>query len=243
MWNQIWRLATMDLSKRWLMLVGSIAFYVYCGLVMNLMEFRFHDALDSKFLSIYLAIISNFFVLAIIPNLGFPLKKKYLNYWKTDIFSKRLAFLKSLPISNREIVWSRYVQVLIVMMLMSTIFFSSYWLISVIFGDAGLHFGTYLLFAITWIGYSMLMSALYVFWELALWGKQYFIRNIMMIPVYAAIGVLLWLFMGNSLWETVLSGIVVHPVLMPLISLAAGITAVGVSGRRLEKKLEERDYS
>ncbi|MNP80465.1 hypothetical protein D3C76_1785800 [compost metagenome] len=45
--------------------------------------------------------------------LGFIFTKDYLSYYRTDAFSRKLAFYRKLPVTDKEIVAARYLVFLI----------------------------------------------------------------------------------------------------------------------------------
>lgn len=237
-----WYLASHELKNKWLVHLGSILLYGYCGLALNTMVGPLTAALDSRAASVFLALASNFFILTVVSSLGFSFTKEYMSYWKTDAFTKRLFFLKTMAVSNRVIIYSRFLQILIMVIVMSVAFYSCNYAILAIFGRTVPDLGDFVSLALTWMGYSIVMGSLCVYWELGVHGKAYLLRSLILLPVYAISAYLLWIAAaGRPIWIVTMEWVRHYGLLIPMISLLLAAAAVYVSGHMLAKRLNQRD--
>lgn len=122
--------------------------------------------------------------------IGFLMTGDYRSYWKTDIFTKRLLFLRLLPIDPKQIVAARYVQIGINLVLMSAVFFIPFYFISVLAERLSLL--EYLYFITLWLCYGMCMAAVFAYKELGTTGKSYFLFCMLWAAAYIGMALLAW---------------------------------------------------
>jgi|GEM_PF-3555468 len=241
MLKQAWWLARKELQPSKYSIALNMLFYLYAAAVILSMSVELGDANAPGGTRPFTGIVLNLFVMAILPNLGFLISRRYMTYRTTDLFTKKLAFMRQLPIPLRVIVSSRFMQLLITLVPMALVLFACYGIVAaalhlVSFG--ALQFAGFFLF---WIGYSLVFGSLYVYWELGLTGRQYFNRCMMMVPVYMVAAVVLWLWLGESVWTRSLSWVEDSYGGISLLSLlVAALTVLGV-GKALVARLRQRD--
>ncbi|MCD1259698.1 hypothetical protein B5M42_012725 [Paenibacillus athensensis] len=240
--KQAWWLARKELQPTTYSIVLNMLFYLYAAGVILSMSVQLGDTDTSGGMRPFTGIVLNFFVMAILPNLGFLISRRYMTYRTTDVFTKKLAFMRQLPIPLAVIVSSRFMQLLVTLVPMALVLFAGYGIVAAALKLVS--FGTlqFVGFFVFWIGYSIVFGSLNLYWELGLTGRQYFNRCMMMVPVYITAAVILWLWLGESVWTRSLSWVDDTHGLISLLSLAiAALVVLGI-GRALVGRLRKRDW-
>ncbi|ANE45542.1 hypothetical protein SY83_03585 [Paenibacillus swuensis] len=160
-------------------------------------------------------------LIVIFPSvLGISFTKDYLNYIKNDTFTKRMALYRTMPIRIEEVVLARFLNIIICTIYNTlTLFTVLYFLTERMNGALTLI--PYIGFTITLVGYSMIMSACYVYYELGYSGKRYlmtnFVMTILLLIVVIVAGVLNW-----SITQHLIQGQVQYGPLLPAVSILIG---------------------
>ncbi|MBD0379488.1 hypothetical protein [Paenibacillus sedimenti] len=183
----------------------------------------------------------NFFVLAIVPIWGFPISKAFINYKKTDLYTKRIAYLKTMPIANQVIIWSRFIQTAMLVFAMALVVFIPYFTILDYLGKLPLSFLECVSFALVWVGFSLLVGSLYISWELGVPGKVYFVRCLLIMPFFAIGAFLFWWWLGQSLWLVMMEWVQDFLILLPIGVLLISLLAIVTAAAWLDRKLVKRD--
>ncbi|GIQ67850.1 hypothetical protein DUZ99_03015 [Xylanibacillus composti] len=204
-----------------------------------------HRGTDSTRLELAWSVIpQDIFFLLVVPTVSFLLQRKMFGvYWKTDMYSQNLQYMKRFPIHAREIVYSRLIRHAINTVVLLAIFFTAYTLGYNAMSDQDLSVATAVSFGCIWLSYALVAGAMFVYWEMMMNGKQYFrltlltmvITPLFMIPFYLGTGysiVHLTLDLARSRLQFVWSGL--------LLMLAAVLTMI--AGVVLANKLQKRDF-
>ncbi|NEW06953.1 hypothetical protein GK047_13160 [Paenibacillus sp. SYP-B3998] len=236
-----WWLTRKDFGNNRLMLIWNILFNLYVVFTLLSMTSMGQRSDLSYNVTIFNDVSLNFFVMGIVPIWGFPLSKAFLNYKKTDVYTKRIAYLKTMPISNQVIICSRFLQIIIMVFAMAIVVFVPYFSILSHIGQMPLNLLECLFYAFVWIGYSLTVGCLYICWELGVKGKTYFIRCLLMMPFIVLGAFLLWWLFGQSVWIGMMEWVQQFQVLLPIVSLALGTLAIIASAVWLNKRFAQRD--
>jgi hypothetical protein len=204
MWTDDIRwLTRYEFKRNMLSLLGTLCFFVFYALLLGVMFTDMSE--DSPFYSLTL----DAFFLAVLPGFGILLKRVYFtSYWSSDIFTKRLKFWRQLPIGIPEIVWSRYFHLLLCTCIQAPIFFTLFYLVSQ-YQETYIHWFNYLTFAYAWTVFSIICSMIYMYMELCLSGKRYFIYSLL------------------SVFPILLIIIVLNALQIPIVITSINFTAYG----------------
>ncbi|BBI31512.1 hypothetical protein [Cohnella abietis] len=110
--------------------------------------------------------------LTMFPIFGLAMNKSILAMWRDDHYSKRLAQLRTMPIPLASIVQARFLQTAFTMPVIGTVFIITQYLLSPNLRDAVSPMQL-LVVDIIWIAYSLIINALYIWFELGFKGKRY----------------------------------------------------------------------
>lgn len=121
------------------------------------------------------SLLVDFFFLVIAPAflINFAFNRDYAARFTEDNMSRRLSFLRSLPISVRDLVLSRVLLSLLSLVLSATPFFMVLYLLSDV-GGGRLPTGVYLPFAAIWVAYALVMGGFYLYVWLGFSGGKDF---------------------------------------------------------------------
>jgi hypothetical protein len=188
MWTDIRWLTRFEFKSNVFSLLGTICFFMFYALLLGLMT---QDILRD--LSVASIAMDAFFIAAT-PGLGLLFKRDYFSsYWSTDIFSKRLRYWRQLPIHIRDIVWSKYLHLLLCTLIQAPIFFILFYVTSQ-YQEVYIHWLSFIAFAYAWTVFGMAGAMAYLYMELTFSGKRYFILSMLSI-----IPILLLLFILNAI--------------------------------------------
>ncbi|MNI15200.1 hypothetical protein D3C73_684920 [compost metagenome] len=234
-------LALDEIKRTWIYLALGVVFYLYSVIMINIMSSYYDESKIGAASSIFEGIFLNFFVLAIIQNLGFIMTRRYFHVGKKDSFTKQLAYLKLLPLSTKVIVGSRMIQFLITLLIMTSFFFIAYYTLLKIGNNKILMEIPYIPFALFWMGYAMIAGSLNLYWELGVSGKAYLRNCIIMCFPYVAISVGMWFWLENSFWLESIRWVQGYGVLLSLSMVLVGVICLTISSKLLQNKLDRRD--
>jgi hypothetical protein len=238
--SSLW-LAMEELRKKWHALIWGTLFYGYTVFMIAIMSEQFLETDAGTNIHAFTGVMANFFVLAILQNLGFPMNGKYFSFWKSDTFTKRLHYLKRLPISNEVIIMSRILQFLFTIVIMTIIFFGIYYIIMAYELISRVDIFPYLSLAVIWMGYAIITGSLNLYWELAVSGKTYFRYCLLMTLVYGVVSVIIWYLYRNSIWLVTAEWARDYGFVPAILSLILGVISLVICGKQLKKRLDRRD--
>ncbi|MFS0725966.1 hypothetical protein [Paenibacillus sp. 1P07SE] len=178
-WQGIWLIVKHELRNERLGLLLSFLFFNYTSFIMIAV---IHDA--SPFDG-YTAWIENFLFLSLIPIFGFTLSRTMMRVWSEDTYTYRLADLRSMPITSRQIAGSRVLQFIIYFTAGWFYFFTlSYILVGWVRGMGFLAFAG---FALMWYAYGAAVGSAYLMFELGVKGRQYMFATLVFMAVFGLV--------------------------------------------------------
>lgn len=180
--REVWWLVREDVRRTWIsfpaVVLTSLLMGSYVGGLLFAPEFAegVGDGL--------VGFLRDFLFLTLIPVLGvnFLFNRDYYYSLKEDNLSKRLAFLRALPIPAVSIVAGRAAIMLISLGFAVPSFFAAVYLLSGA-SVTGLGIGGYLAFAAAWVGYALFSGGFLLFVWLGLsWKTE--LKVLIALPVY-----------------------------------------------------------
>jgi hypothetical protein len=145
----------------------SILFMGYLALLTAMVV---DDALDSN--GQKGSLLADFLLVSLIPMLGFTFSRRSMKYWSEDSYTRSLAYLRSMPIPSAVILCKRKVQAFFAFVLNGTLFFGLMYAISSHL-RIELSLSLYFAFALTWVGFGLVLTGVYISIELLVSGKAY----------------------------------------------------------------------
>ena len=229
-------LARQEIKRTWLSYLATGTFFLLFGLFALTYLGQLFDGEASSSMTFS----SNVFFLAIISALAVnSLSKDYLYSWGRDNFSDRLTFLRSLPISNREMVLNRLLTLLVALLVNTVLFFLPPYLLSETL-RAGLGPTQYLWFIVMWASYALLGAGFYIYMEFSASGKTYNITMLLMLVPIIVIGGTAALIFGVSFLSSVAELVLSYGPLLAMPVFLLGIiwllVCCWVTVRRVEKR-------
>jgi hypothetical protein len=167
------------------------------------------------------------------------LSMDYMRVWSDDVFSHRLAFLRSLPASTTSLVASRAMSMLFALPFTVPAFFLPMYFLS----DLGEMRFSYVWFVGIWLGWSLLYAGITLLCELAMSGKVYVWLSVAFIFGLIAILAFLEWTVELSLVGRSANLALEHGPLAATISLLAGGAAFALLARETKKRVERRELS
>ncbi|ASA25477.1 hypothetical protein [Paenibacillus donghaensis] len=208
--------------------MGYIAFFV--GIMMNeiVQSNEGHMAVDIMLLSIT-------------PLMGFVLNRSAFKYWSEDSYTRMLVYFKSLPIPATVILCKRKIMSVIAFSINGTLCFGLIYAFSKNM-RAEMDLGDYIAFTITWIGYGLIVTGLYITFELLFSGKIYLVLTLAVLIVAFGVAFLVQMGGGNLFLYTILCS-QEWGLLSPLMwgTLLVGMASVQVFSKWTIHRLKSRD--
>ncbi|OAB26649.1 hypothetical protein PMSM_26135 [Paenibacillus macquariensis subsp. macquariensis] len=230
-----WVIFKKDIKIDKYMVIMSFIFMSYIGVSMSMfIGSLYHD--QNQFI-----LMADIMLLIIIPMLGFYFSKKYFKYLTDDSYTQMLIYLRTLPISPQVIMCYRYIQMLIAFTMNSVIVFS------IIYGFSSqlrseISIGNYICFALTWIGYALGVTGIYIHLEFTNSGRKYFWLTMVMMVITVIVAITIWSLGGNLLLYTIKMSNewgVLSPVMWG--ALVGGMISLALLGKLTFRRLQHRD--
>lgn len=236
-WKDAWVIFKKDVCSDRFYLIWNVMIMVYFGGMFSTMLYSVTKA-DEAFHP-----LADCLMLVLMPMIGFYFSRRSFSYLKEDSYTQMLWYYRTLPIPVKTIMKSRYIQLLAATLFNGIIFFGT---IFVIFWigelETSLSPVQYISFALTWIGYALLMNGLYIHMELLNRGRIYFWLSCVLMLSKVVVSVVITLFHGNLLKYTIdISAR--YALLSPLMwgSLLIGALGAYWMGFHTMRKLNKRD--
>ncbi|MCU6712553.1 hypothetical protein M6D81_28030 [Paenibacillus sp. J5C_2022] len=237
-WRGAWFLAKHELVRaRWKHLI----IFIIIGYMLMMMIPWFSSALKGEADGIeYWAI--DFITVTILPVFGFSATQYYTRTWSGDLYTRRLAYWRTLPISITTIVRGRVLMLLLNGMLGYVVFFVLYYLGLKSLNNSVdvLHF---IMHAVVLTCVAVIISMFYVYMELGFSSKAYFVITLVTMFLILFLILLASFVTGNSLvlksYELIVEG---KGWYLTIISLLLAALAVFTGIRLIESKLEKRNF-
>lgn len=213
------------------------------GLIINIVFSVLAVALMEAADNVVKAVLRDVFFLSIIGTLGYSLMaREYRSYWwNTRPVTKKLIFLKSLPVSTAEIVYSRTIIFLLTVVVTGAAFFIAFnlgWQME----DVPIPLKEKISYSLVWMSYAIGIGSVYLWMELSLKEKAYFIGCFVFLGIFLMLAVILQL-AGTSLIDLILEGNRQYGAIVPLASIAVSIIVCLVSVKAAVRGLERRDLA
>ncbi|MDQ0196329.1 hypothetical protein [Paenibacillus wynnii] len=185
--------------------------------------------------------IVDFMLITMVPILGFTYTRRTFTYLSEDSYTKMLAYLHSLPIPAAVILCKRKIQAILTLGLNGILFFG---LMYGIGREIRLEMSPvpYTVFALTWIGYGLAVTGLYIFIEFLFSGKMYCLFTFIIMIICAGVSALVKLTGGNLLFYSI-SCSKEYEFLSPLMwgSLLTGVVFMQLFSKWTIHRLKKRD--
>ncbi|MCR2803292.1 hypothetical protein [Paenibacillus soyae] len=237
-WQGGWYLAKEEFRRiRWKH-VMTIIFIGYLSLFLVPM---FADTYEGEEMGMmYWAV--DFVTLTLLPCLGFMSTQSFGHYWKSDPYTKKLAAWRVMPIRPNQIVLGRILLFILNALPALIVFFLIFYLV-VRMEAPDIELAAFIPFAIMWIGYSIAMGILYIYFEIGFSGKIYF-----WFCMIFTLGFLIGMIITSLLLK---KSLIVESYRlceeggwwMALIGLVLVAVSIYIGRPLLEKRLKTRSYS
>lgn len=186
-------------------------------------------------------LISDFLLITMIPMLGFTLSRRTMKYLSEDSYTRMLAYMRSLPVPSAVILCKRKLSAMFSFGLNGVLFFSLMYTISDNIRSQ-LTGASYVAFALTWIGYGLMMTGFYIFVEFLVSGKAYFWITLILMLLSFGVALLIQWGDGNLFLYSV-SCSMEWGLLSPLMwgTLLLGTVSVQLFSKWTIHRLKSRD--
>lgn len=227
-WQSAWWLAKTELNRERtayvLAFLLSVAFGLLTSLAISHHEYFMLDV----------------FFLLLLPVMGMAQSSAYFSfrYGETDPFTRKLFFLRSLPVPVKVIVLSRFLLQALSHLCLIPVFFIVSYAASPTYRET-LPPGQLIMFMIMWIGYSLLVGGLYHFLELSISGKAL---------LWASFGMTLLLMIGATILRLFNGSLVEWTInlaqggpLLPIAIFLTGLASVTFWYTATQRRVMQRD--
>ncbi len=184
--------------------------------------------------------VSDFMLITMVPILGFTYSRRSFKYWSEDSYTKMLAYLRSLPVPIRVILCKRKIQALLSFTFNGILYFA------MIYGLAGsireeLSPIAYLAFALTWVGFGLAITGIYIVIELLCSGRAYCGYMFVIIGICIGISFLVNFSGGNLMFYSINCS--QDGLLSPLMwaTLLTGVISMQLFSKWTAHRLKKRD--
>ncbi len=237
LWKGAWYLAKHELAKdRW----KSLFTLFFIGYLLLFTVSLINDGFEGENGSFGNWSL-DFIYLSILPVLGFVVNKTMMRSWKENSYTRKIAQWRTLPISSKQIALGRIIQFTIVLFAAQLVFFLLQFLIAREMG-VDISTGNFVLYGISWFGYSLTMGIGYVYWETGHSGKTYFFFNIIYLVLLLVISISLSLLDIGNIVAGSLHAIENGSWWLPIVTVTASVITAILGVKRIENRLDKRTY-
>jgi len=187
-WRGAWNLAKFEWRRDRVGMLITVPFILY----MLMLLYQFYKDVNEASTS-SMGWLVDILQLAWLPILGFPANRMLMKAWREDAFTNKIVGWRIMPISVRQIVAGRIIQLLGLLLGALLIYFIALYAISEPLREQ-LDIVSYAGYVLFWIGYAVGIAASYTFWEQGFSGKTYTIGSFFYVFLYMGAAVL----MGRS---------------------------------------------
>ncbi len=239
-WQRAWWITKQSLRRSKIGFLISVLLNIYLSVIIGFMSIREIYSIPREQLTWRETFVTDGLLLICVSVMGFVMTKDYRTYWSSDSFTRRLVFLRAMPIRVEEIVLARFQQMVVCMLLLSASFFLPLYYFSG-FADQ-ISVWQYIEWAVTWLGISIMIGGFYVYVELGTTGKQYLLVSFLVtgLTLMAAIAIGLT---GFSLFLTTVDLIEQYGLLVPILSHIVGFVIMLGWIKLCERRIRTRKYA
>ncbi len=213
--------------------------FAFLGAVTGMMFLGLDDPdLKGGAMRIFLNIAADLVAVSMTCTLGFVFTRDYLSFYWSDAFSRKLAFYRKMPVTDKEIVAARYLVFFITLPPMALCYF------------AGMYFplrmehlvtgAEFVQGALLWLGLSLAGGAGFMYMEQGVPGKAY-MRLTLLVVVALLLVVVLFNLMGIHLVTGSLSLVRSWGLLASLAGVAVGGAIAWGIAPLMVRRLASRD--
>jgi len=232
------RLFQHEMLRSWGGIVVTMIFYVYLAVVFGpFLSLLFQAQAQGKPIE-WWHWGADFVYLTILPNMAFMMNRTMFHHMKSDSYSRKIAYWRTLPIGISAIVIARMMQLVVVLFLVGIFYFSLQYLVNSSAREL-MTLGQYLLYMSFWLGYSLAMASTYMYFEQAFSGKIYFTICCLYFVFYGAVLSILW-WINIKPVNLSTEWAVQNNWIGAAVMLAIGFMSLFVSGHFVRKRLEKR---
>ncbi|UQZ34666.1 hypothetical protein C2I18_14715 [Paenibacillus sp. PK3_47] len=180
-------------------------------------------------------------LLTFVPMLGLTFSKRTMKYLSEDTYTRILAYMRSLPVPIEVVMCKRKLQAAGSFILNGIMFFGLVYAVSSNMRQE-MPFTDYLAFTLTWVGYGLTVTGLFIFFELLFSGKLYCIYIFSIMALVIGLAVLIT-FNGGNLFLYSISVSQEFGLLSPLMwsTLLLGTLSVQLFSKWTIHRLKSRD--
>lgn len=176
-------LVKQELRKLPLPVLFTGIFYAFLGVLTGSVLLGLNDSESSGYVVRLIQKVSaDLITVSMVSCLGFVFTKEYFSYYKTDAFSRKLAFYRKLPLTDREIVQARFLVFAVTLLPMALCFFTPIFLMANV--D---HLATgpeFIKASLMWLGLSLAGGAGFIYFEMSVSGKAYLGLSMVAVGVF-----------------------------------------------------------
>ena len=183
----------------------------------------------------------DFIFYTLLPAIGLLCGKLQLQYWKTDPYSKKIAIWRTMPITTKQIVLARYLQVWFGSFVTQLPLFTAFYLM-LHYSNIQIPFFTMVLFFITWFSISLIVTYFIIYLELGFTGKMYSVIYSLFMAVVMICTMAYVLIFKVSMVKTSIDTINAGNWWPAALAAAAAILVYVFGLKALIRRLNYRDY-
>ncbi|MWV45701.1 hypothetical protein GRF59_18975 [Paenibacillus sp. HJL G12] len=233
--KRAWSMILKDLKGEKKYFMWTIVFAAY-------MAFTFGMAIRGQMEAPkYVSPVTDGLFLLLMPMLGFYFCRRSFKYLSEDSYTHMLAYFRALPISDHVVIAYRLMQSFLAFVINGIVFFGlMYWIAEPVRSEMTI--AGYLALALTWIGYGILMTGPYMYFEFSNHGKAYFRSTFILLAVAVITAATIKLCGGNLLnfsIEMAAKWSLLSPIMWSM--LAAAAASLTLFSRITLRKLRSRD--
>ncbi|WP_068677576.1 hypothetical protein [Oceanobacillus sp. Castelsardo] len=248
MFKDAFWLVKMEYKQQWVAVISTFIFSLFCGLFIGTifsgqMQFRFE--VDSFSYNLFLL---DFFLIGLAPAFAtLSMAKPYMSYRvaKHGPYGKRMAVLRSLPISVSVLALSRTLFMLCTLIIMSLGFFESMTVTIHMFSGnffERLTIGEYFIFIIVWFGFMLTVGGLNPYVEYGMRGKMLHFIPYIYIGLVVILEIIFFVSFNQGIVESIIQLITTYGWTVAFVSILIGVVSCYEWNKILKRRLKNRDY-
>lgn len=245
MFRQAMWLAKKEIKYHWVALLFTAMATVFIALfTANFLRQSVLKVFGADLLKYNHVFLDLVFIIITISFAAIFMSSPYLNYRtiKDDPFSKRMAFLRSLPISVPILAFSRTLVMLITLLIMTSTFYIT---LAIALPESFFELFTpfeFIIFILFWFGYSLALGGVNPFIEYGTNGKVLWLFPFIIILAFFIIEFIYYYLIGQGIVESLLLFIKNFGWPVGFISLIIGVLGCYIWNKMLTIRLMKRDY-